>query len=85
MNIFVYYLLLVNIIAFVIMYIDKQKAIKNRWRISENTLVILAVLLGSLGILAGMYCFRHKTKHLKFIIGIPVIMIIQLYIITRYL
>lgn len=85
MNIFVYYLLLVNIIAFVIMYIDKQKAIKNRWRISENTLVILAVLLGSPGILAGMYCFRHKTKHLKFIIGIPVIMIIQLYIITRYL
>jgi len=59
------------------MFIDKQRAIKHKWRISEYTLISLAIIGGSLGILFGMYTFRHKTKKSKFKIGIPFIMFIQ--------
>lgn len=72
------YLLLINIVTFFTYGIDKQKAQKHKWRIPENTLLGLAVLGGSLGAFAGMYGFRHKTKHLKFVIGIPLIILIQL-------
>jgi uncharacterized membrane protein YsdA (DUF1294 family) len=60
------------------MFIDKQKAIKHKWRISEYTLILLAALGGSIGTLSAMYTFRHKTKKLKFKIGVPFIIIIQL-------
>lgn len=59
------------------MYIDKRKAIENKWRVSESTLISIAIIGGSLGSLLGMYTFRHKTKHIKFTIGIPFIMLIQ--------
>ena len=72
------YLLIINAAAFLLMLIDKQKAKKNRWRIPESTLMLSAALGGSIGALAGMYTFRHKTKHLKFTLGIPAILIIQL-------
>ena len=72
------YLLLINAAGFLLMLIDKQKAIKNRWRIPESTLMLVAALGGSIGSLAGMYTFRHKTKHLKFTLGIPAILILQL-------
>ncbi len=75
------YLLLVNAIAFVLMLADKQKARKKKWRIPESTLLLFAVLGGSVGALAGMYAFRHKTKHLKFTMGIPVILAVQIVLI----
>lgn len=71
------YLLLINAAGYLIMLIDKRKAIKNLWRIPERTMFIIAFLGGSLGIYAGMKTFRHKTKHAKFTIGIPLILTIQ--------
>ena len=78
MKYFLWYLLLINAAAFVLMLVDKRKAIKNRWRIPERTLILSAALGGSIGALLGMYTFRHKTKHLKFTLGIPAILIAQI-------
>ena len=72
------YLILINALGFLIMLVDKRKAIKNRWRIPEKTLFLIALLGGSLGMLGGMNCFRHKTKHKRFTIGIPLILFLQL-------
>lgn len=72
------YLLIINAIGFALMLIDKYKAKKNRWRIPEATLMGVAALGGSIGSLIGMYTVRHKTKHPKFTIGIPVILVMQL-------
>lgn len=72
------YLIIINIIAFALMGIDKQKAIKHKWRIPEKTLFLSAILLGSIGANAGMQIFRHKTKHLRFVIGMPLILILQI-------
>ncbi|MDV4152235.1 DUF1294 domain-containing protein [Clostridium sp. AL.422] len=79
-NILFYYLILINVIAIITIYIDKQKAIKHQWRIKESTLFLISILGGSIGSLIGIYTFRHKTKHLKFTIGIPLILIIQILI-----
>jgi len=76
-----YYLILINIIAFITIYIDKQKAIKHKWRIKEVTLFLISIVGGSLGTLLGMYTFRHKTKHKKFTLGIPFIIAIQFIIV----
>ena len=72
------YFLLVNAAAFILMMADKIKAKKNRWRIKESTLMLSAALGGSIGALAGMYTFRHKTLHRKFTIGIPAILALQI-------
>lgn len=80
MKYFLYYLLIVNAIAFALMFIDKQKAKKKKWRIKEATLMGFAALGGSIGALMGMYTFRHKTLHKKFTIGIPAILFLQLAI-----
>ena len=72
------YLLLINAAAFLLMLADKYKARHGLWRIRESTLMWSAVLGGSIGALAGMYLVRHKTKHPKFTIGIPVILVFQL-------
>ena len=72
------YILFVNIIGFFIMFIDKKRAINNQWRISESTLILIATIGGSIGILSGMKYFRHKTKHFKFNTGIPLILVFQL-------
>lgn len=74
------YLLIINAAGFLLMLIDKYKAKKNLWRIPEATLLGCAVLGGSLGCLWGMYAARHKTKHLKFSLGLPVIFAIQVLI-----
>jgi len=71
------YLLLINALAFALMLADKRKARKNRWRIPERTLIASALLGGSIGALLGMYTFRHKTRHLKFTLGIPAILLAQ--------
>lgn len=72
------YLVIINAAGFLIMLVDKRKAKKNLWRIPERTIMTIAVSGGSLGVLLGMYTFRHKTKHLKFTIGIPVILAVQI-------
>lgn len=72
------YLLIINAVGFALMLIDKQKAKRNLWRIPEATLMGVAAIGGSIGSLLGMYTFRHKTKHPKFYIGIPVILVLQI-------
>ena len=76
-RLFLYYLVLINILGYSLMYIDKRKAIKKLWRISEHNLLLVAIFGGSIGSLLGMYSFRHKTKHLKFKFGIPCIIVMQ--------
>ena len=71
------YLCIINALGFMLMLLDKFKARKNLWRIPEATLFAVAILGGSLGSLAGMYTVRHKTKHLKFTIGMPLILAVQ--------
>ena len=75
---FAIYLIGINILTFLIFGADKWKAKRDKWRIPEDTLIWLAIVGGSVGALLGMYLFRHKTKHGKFQIGIPVILLVQL-------
>lgn len=72
------YLLTVNAIGFLLMLGDKRMAQKKLWRIPEATLLMAAIIGGSVGCLVGMYTFRHKTKHLKFTLGIPAILAAQI-------
>lgn len=67
------YLVFINLMTLIAYGMDKQKAKKNKWRIPEKTLLLLAAIGGSIGALLGMYVFKHKTKHLKFILGVPVL------------
>lgn len=78
MKYFLIYLLIINALGFILMLIDKHKARKNKWRIPEATLMLVAALGGSIGSLLGMYTVRHKTKHPKFTVGIPVILVLQI-------
>ncbi len=72
------YLILINAAAFAAMGADKARARRRAWRIPEKTLFLLSLFGGSIGSLAGMYTFRHKTRHMKFVIGMPLILILQL-------
>lgn len=74
------YLVAINIIGFLAMFIDKRKAKKGSWRISEKVLFYITFLGGGIGTILGMYMFRHKTKKLKFTIGFPVILISEIII-----
>ena len=74
----VIYLIVMNAAAFLVMLADKNRAKKKLWRVPEAVLFTLALLGGSLGIWAGMYLGRHKTRHLKFVVGIPLILIMQI-------
>lgn len=76
------YILIINIIGFLSMYIDKRRAKRNEWRIKEGTLFSIALLGGGIGGIIGMYKFRHKTKKLKFTIGFPTIVILQIVLIV---
>ncbi len=78
------YIVLINIIAFGAMYWDKKRAIKGKWRIKENTLLLLVLLGGGIGAIAGMYTFRHKTKKMAFVIGFPLILICQIILIILF-
>ena len=81
------YLLIVNAIGFVLMLGDKRMAQKKLWRIPEATLLAMAAIGGSIGSLIGMYTFRHKTRHVKFTLGIPAILAVQVaaVFLCRYL
>lgn len=74
------YVIVINVVSFLIMGVDKLKARKHRRRISERTLFVAAIIGGSVGAFAGMYTFHHKTRHMKFVIGIPVILAAQIII-----
>lgn len=72
-----YYLIVVNLLTWLIYGIDKWKAKRRAWRIPERTLLLLAAAGGCTGALAGMLMFRHKTRKLKFMIGVPVIFVVE--------
>lgn len=78
LHIIIGYLQLANIVTFITYGIDKYKAKKRKWRISEAILLLMAVLGGSIGAWFGMKAFHHKTMHKKFYIGVPTIIILQL-------
>lgn len=80
---FVYiYLLIINVIAFALMGIDKKRAIRHAYRIPEKTLFLSALLGGSVGAILGMQYFRHKTKHLSFQLGMPGILLVQIILLA---
>ena len=81
-NIIIYFVA-INIITFFVMWLDKRKAKKGKWRIPENTLLLLVLLGGVIGGIAGMYTFRHKTQKMKFVIGFPVILICEIILILK--
>ena len=72
------YLFLINILAYSLMGVDKHHARQNKRRIPEKTLFALALIGGSMGALVGMYSFRHKTRHWYFVVGMPLILLLQL-------
>ena len=82
---FIIYLIVINLIGILIMYIDKRRAMYGRWRIPEKTLIIVALLGGSIGCMFGMKFFRHKTQKIKFVLGYPTILIAELIIIIYFL
>lgn len=82
-NIIIYFII-INIIGFLAMYIDKQKAKKGKWRIPEKTLFIITALCGGIGTIAGMYTFRHKTQKVAFVVGFPVITILEIICIIYF-
>ena len=82
MNIILGYLLAVNITSFLLYGIDKYKAKKGRWRISEATLLLMAVIGGSIGAWVGMRIWHHKTMHKMFKYGIPLILIMQIALVA---
>ena len=75
------WLIFINIITYIIYAIDKYKSMHHKWRIRESTLILLAVIGGSVGALLAMYTVRHKTKHNKFRIGVPVILAVQIIVV----
>lgn len=72
------YFAAINMIGFFEMYRDKRRSIKKQWRTPEARFFIIAAAFGGPGVLLGMYTFRHKTRHIKFTFGIPLIIIIQI-------
>jgi len=85
MKLFLYYILIINLYGIFVMYSDKNKSKKGKWRTPEKTIFIIAFAFGALGIFIGMRLFRHKTKHNKFVIGIPLILIVQVFIFFKYI
>lgn len=79
-TILIIYLVVINIVGFIIMGVDKRKAINGAWRIPEKTFFIISAVGGSVGSLLGMFIFRHKTKHWYFVVFIPLILIAQIVI-----
>jgi len=79
------YLVVINILGYSLMMIDKKRAIKHQYRISERTLWITAILFGALGLFIGMKNFRHKTKHALFKYGLPILSVLELGIVLYVL
>ena len=79
------YFIIINLIGFLSMYLDKYKARKHLWRIPEATLFIIAIIGGSIGSILGMRVFHHKTRHWYFVYGMPAILIIQIALVLLLL
>lgn len=73
-----YYLAIINIGTFILFAVDKRRAVRSRWRIRERTLLIFCLLGGSMGGLIAMHLLRHKTRHYKFSLGVPIIFVLQI-------
>ena len=82
-NVIIYFII-INILGFLIMFIDKQKAKKGKWRIPEKTIFIVTALGGGIGTIAGMYTFRHKTQKVAFVVGLPLITIVEIIAIIYF-
>lgn len=80
-HLIVIYLVVINLISFIVMGMDKHKAKKHVWRIPESTLFVLAIIGGSIGSITGMHLFRHKTRHWYFVYGMPAILIVQIILV----
>ena len=78
-----YYLILINVITFIVYGIDKLKSKRGKWRIPESTLLLLAIIGGSIGAWCGLKVWHHKTQHKKFKYGIPLIIIMQIGLLTH--
>ncbi len=78
------YLVVINLFGFFIMWLDKRKAKKGAWRIPEKTLFIITAIGGGIGTTAGMYAFRHKTQKIQFVIGFPLITILEIIAIVYF-
>lgn len=78
---FIYYII-INLINLVLFYLDKKRARNRQWRIPESTLLLVSLLGGALGGLIGMEMFKHKTKKMKFIIGMPLILIVNIFLLN---
>ncbi len=81
----IYYLIFINLVGALSMYLDKYFAKNNMYRISEKNLFLVAIIGGSIGSIIGMYKFRHKTKHKQFTIGLPSILIFQMLMLNSIL
>ena len=79
------YLAIINLIGFLAMWIDKYKAQKGYWRIPEGSLIMITLLGGGIGTISGMYKFRHKTKKMKFTVGLPTILIAEIMFVIYFL
>lgn len=77
MKLFAIYLVVMNVLGVAVMWSDKRRARLHRWRIPEKVLFGVSLLGGSAGTWAGMYLFRHKTKHWYFVVGMPLILVCQ--------
>ena len=85
MKYLIIYMVLMNLVGIVVMGIDKERAKRHAWRIPEKTLFLVSLLGGSVGTWAGMYLFRHKTKHWYFVVGMPLILFVQLALVFWYM
>lgn len=80
--IFIIYTAFINVLAIAVTVLDKYKAIRRKWRIRESALILISLLGGGAGMYLTMLVIRHKTKHLKFMLGIPLIILIQTALLT---
>lgn len=86
--IILFYLIIINSLSMMVMYKDKQASRSRKWRIQESRMFLLAILGGAMGIFSGMHAFRHKTKHIKFVVGIPLLLVLNiltLYTVLSYI
>jgi uncharacterized membrane protein YsdA (DUF1294 family) len=80
-SLLILYFIIINLVSFVVMGLDKHKAQKRQWRIPESTLFVLALIGGSVGSILGMRIFHHKTRHWYFVYGMPAILIVQIILV----
>lgn len=81
---FIVYLVMINMITFLAMWLDKRKAQRGKWRTSEQTLFVLVLLGGGIGGIVGMYTFRHKTQKPRFVVGFPAILIFEIVVLLYF-